>query len=53
VIVQRYEAATGKAAILTETGETFQELAARRATETAQMRVEAPRTEAEVARPSL
>jgi len=53
VILRRYEAATGKAAILTETGETFGELAARRAMETAQMKVEAPRTEAEVARPSL
>ena len=52
VIIQRYEVATGKAAILTETGETFAELAARRAMETAQMKVEAPRTEGEVARPA-
>jgi DNA modification methylase len=52
VIVRRYEAATGKAAILTETGETFAELAARRVMEMAQMKVEAPRTKVEVARPS-
>ena len=52
VIVRRYEGVTGKGAILTETGETFQELAARRAVETAQMKVEAPRTEVEVARPA-
>jgi DNA modification methylase len=53
VIVRRYEATTGKASILIETGETFQELAARRAMETAQMKVETPRTKVEVARPSL
>ena len=35
VIVRRYEAATGKAAILVETGETFEALAARRAAEAA------------------
>lgn len=52
VIVRRYEAAAGKGAILTETGETFQELAARRAVETAQMKVEASRTVGEVARPA-
>ncbi len=47
VIIRRYEAATGEAAILLETGETFMDLAARRTTETA-------RTEAETeeARPS-
>jgi DNA modification methylase len=53
VIVRRYEAATGNAAILVETGETFQELAARRTMVTAQMKVETSRTEVEVARPSL
>jgi DNA modification methylase len=52
VIVRRYVSATGKAAILVETGETFLELAARRAVETAQTKVEAPRTEADVARPA-
>jgi DNA modification methylase len=53
VIVRRYEAATGNAAILIKTGETFAELAARRVMETAQMKAEAPRTEVEVVRPSL
>ena len=53
VIVRRYEAATGNAAILVETGETFQDLAARRTMVTAQMKVETSRTEVEVARPSL
>ena len=36
VIIARYEAATGKAAVLVETGETFREVAARRAAEAAQ-----------------
>jgi len=36
VIVRRYEAATGAAAILLETGETFENLAARRGEEAAQ-----------------
>ena len=35
VIVRRYEAATGDAAVLVETGETYQALEARRATEVA------------------
>jgi DNA modification methylase len=52
VIIRRYEATTGEAAVLLETGETFQDLAARRAAETARMEVEAPRTEVEAARPS-
>ena len=33
VIVRRYEAATGEPAVLVETGETFEALAARRAQE--------------------
>jgi DNA modification methylase len=36
VIIRRYEAATGKAAVLVDTGENFAVLAARRASETAQ-----------------
>jgi DNA modification methylase len=52
VIIRRYEAATGEAAILVETGETFADLAARRATETARLEVEAARSEAESAQPS-
>ena len=47
VVLRRYEAATGEAAILLETHETFMDLAARRATKTARMEVEA-----EEARPS-
>ncbi len=35
VIIRRYEAATGEAAVLTETGETFRDLAVRRALEVA------------------
>ena len=35
VIVRRYQAATGEAAVLVETGETYQALEARRATEVA------------------
>ena len=35
VIVRRYQAATGNAAVLVETGETYQALEARRATEVA------------------
>ena len=35
VIVRRYEAATGNPAVLIETGETFELLGARRATDTA------------------
>jgi hypothetical protein len=35
VIIRRYEGATGKAAVLAETGETFGDLAARRAAEPA------------------
>jgi DNA modification methylase len=52
VIIRRYEAATGEAAVLRETGETFQDLAARRATETTRTEAEAMRWEAEAARPS-
>jgi DNA modification methylase len=52
VIIRRYEAATGEAAILFETGETFQDLAARRAAETTRREAEATRSEAEAARPS-
>jgi hypothetical protein len=35
VILRRYEAATGEPAVLVETGETFEALAARRASEAA------------------
>jgi DNA modification methylase len=35
VIIRRYQAATGEAAVLMETGETFHDLAARRALEVA------------------
>jgi len=52
VIIRRYEAATGEAAVLRETGETFQYLAARRAAETTRTEAEAMRSEAEAARPS-
>ncbi len=52
VIIRRYEAATGEAAILFETGETFQDLAARRPAETTRTEAEATRSEAEAARPS-
>jgi DNA modification methylase len=52
VIIRRYEAATGEVAILFETGETFQDLAARRAAETTRTEAEATRSEAEAARPS-
>jgi DNA modification methylase len=52
VIIRRYEAATGEAAILFETGETLQDLAARRAAETTRTEAEATRSEAEAARPS-
>lgn len=47
VIIRRYEAATGEAGILLETGETFQDFATRRTRETARKE-----PEAEEARPS-
>jgi len=45
VIIRRYQAATGAAAVLAETGETFRDLAARRV-------IEATGTEAEGSRQS-
>ncbi len=40
VIIRRYEAATGEAAVLIETGETFMDLAARRPSEVAPTQAE-------------
>jgi hypothetical protein len=40
VIIRRFEAATGLAATLVETGETFQALSARREREAAELTVE-------------